>query len=293
MSPHALAPPTPSPPFRTRLDALFAANGRTAVLLRRGPRAHVNLIVWDLRDDRFEAGQWMRGQVRLCDLSPDGDKLLYWAMQCHPSAARRRAAQASADPFDPARARAPTLRPGRKVPRYLQTGAGNAPPRPRANTGTWTAISTPPYFTALAIWPALGSWTGGGGVLADRVIYLNEPENGLTPVVNVALPVGLRIVSMFDPADGTPRHSATFPCSRAAGDHAPIWQALQAGGLVPIDWTHVAAGDLLFAGGGKVFRLDDWAGVAPADYMARARLLIDVADQRFRLLAAPPSALRW
>ena len=34
-------------------------------------------------------------------------------------------------------------------------------PPPRAERGSWTAISKPPYFSALAIWPSLGRWTGG------------------------------------------------------------------------------------------------------------------------------------
>ena len=74
---------TPSP-YRTRLQVLFAAEARKAVILRRGPRTHYCLINWDLETDTFTEGQWMKGNIKLCDLSPTGDKLIYWARQEHP-----------------------------------------------------------------------------------------------------------------------------------------------------------------------------------------------------------------
>lgn len=45
--------------------------------------------------------------------------------------------------------------------------------------GTWTAISRPPYFTALALWPLDGTWQGGGGIfLSPTQVVLShiEPE---------------------------------------------------------------------------------------------------------------------
>ena len=72
-------------PYRTRLEIVFAASAPKAVILRRGPRRHYHLIAWDLKSNTFTHGQWMKGAVRLCDLSPSGDKLLYWAAQYHAS----------------------------------------------------------------------------------------------------------------------------------------------------------------------------------------------------------------
>ena len=66
-------------PYRTRTSVLFAARAPKAVILRRGPRVHYQLILWNTARDTFEPGQWMRGNVRLADLSPSGDKLLYFA----------------------------------------------------------------------------------------------------------------------------------------------------------------------------------------------------------------------
>lgn len=39
--------------------------------------------------------------------------------------------------------------------------------------GTWNAVSRPPYFTALALWPNLGAWGGGGLFETDRSLGLN------------------------------------------------------------------------------------------------------------------------
>jgi hypothetical protein len=135
----------PDLPFRTRLSVLFAAPARKAVLLRRGPKTHYCLIAWDLKDDSFRIGQWMKGHVHLCDLSPDGRTLIYWAAQYRASAEARRRQPV---PFDPPQQSRDALkkrraRPGRKVPRYLRPLAPDI--TPRENTGTWTAISTVPY----------------------------------------------------------------------------------------------------------------------------------------------------
>ncbi len=45
----------------------------------------------------------------------------------------------------------------------------------KAGPGSWTAISRPPYFTALSMWQKGDGW-GGGGLFSDdgRIIYLNH-----------------------------------------------------------------------------------------------------------------------
>jgi len=40
---------------------------------------------------------------------------------------------------------------------------------------SWTAISKPPYFTALALWPKGDGWNGGGWFDSEWGIYLNHP----------------------------------------------------------------------------------------------------------------------
>jgi len=39
---------------------------------------------------------------------------------------------------------------------------------------SWTAVSRPPYLSALALWPNLGAWGGGGLFEYDNVICLNH-----------------------------------------------------------------------------------------------------------------------
>ena len=52
-----------------------------AVLFRRGPSKHVQLLRWDTSTDTFEPGQWFHGRIyeRSSALSPDGRLLVYFA----------------------------------------------------------------------------------------------------------------------------------------------------------------------------------------------------------------------
>ncbi|MBB4010433.1 hypothetical protein [Allorhizobium taibaishanense] len=112
----------------TSLYGIIARDARTGVIFRRGPSRQVQLIRWDLRDDTFEHGQWLKGRVyeRRCDLSPSGRLLVYFA-------------------------------------------ATNRPPY-----GSWTAISKPPFFTALALWPKGNAWGGGGVFEGEDTLLLNH-----------------------------------------------------------------------------------------------------------------------
>jgi hypothetical protein len=64
------------------LFIIFARQAPRAVILRRGQDNWVQQILWDLKNDSFIEGQWFHGRVheRRCDLSPDGRKLLYFAV---------------------------------------------------------------------------------------------------------------------------------------------------------------------------------------------------------------------
>jgi hypothetical protein len=110
------------------LFVLLARRARTAVVFRRGPSKQVALLRWHLDGDRFDVGQWLKGRIyeRRCDLSPDGERLIYFAASWK-------------KPYE-----------------------------------TWTAISRPPYLTALALWPKGNAWGGGGLFLDDKTIALNH-----------------------------------------------------------------------------------------------------------------------
>jgi hypothetical protein len=111
-----------------RLYVLLARKSDVAVILRRGPGKNTLLLTWDRKRDSFTPGQWIKHKIyeRRCDLSPDGEYLIYFAAKF-------------------------------KAPLY-----------------SWTAISKPPWFSALALWQKNDTW-GGGGLLDDkRVVTLNH-----------------------------------------------------------------------------------------------------------------------
>jgi hypothetical protein len=64
-----------------RLYVLLARNAPVGVILLRGPSRWVQLIRWNTADDTLQPGQWFRGRIyrECCDLSPSGDKLIYFA----------------------------------------------------------------------------------------------------------------------------------------------------------------------------------------------------------------------
>lgn len=64
-----------------RITALLARESPQAVIFRRGPSRYVQLIAWDTSNDTFILGQWLCGRIydRLCDLSPSGKYLIYFA----------------------------------------------------------------------------------------------------------------------------------------------------------------------------------------------------------------------
>lgn len=46
--------------------------------------------------------------------------------------------------------------------------------KPETPLGTWTAISKPPYLTALALWEKGDCWNGGGWFVGHRLLRLNH-----------------------------------------------------------------------------------------------------------------------
>ena len=137
----------------------FARNAPLAILLRRGPSNWVQMIRWSLRNDIFEAGQWFKGRIyaELSELSEDGELLLYSARKTNGW----------------------TLR--------MRDGVGEA----------WTAISRPPHFTALALWPNC-CWTGGGVFTAHRAVKLDLPFPAAHPGLP---PPRLEVVGTPKPSD--------------------------------------------------------------------------------------------
>lgn len=137
-----------------RLWLFFASEAPIAVILKRGPTDWVQLVKWDVANDHFEAGQWLKARVgeENFDIAPDGKLIVYWARGN------------SAREFD-----------------------------------TWTAVSKPPYFTALALWPWYGTYFGGGFFESSTRLWLNNNE--VPPLASKFEPGPLDVTAGWDRPD--------------------------------------------------------------------------------------------
>ena len=75
-------PPKPS----TRIYAILARKSPMAIIFRRGPSKKVLTISWNTETHEFQMGQWFNGRIyeRRCDLSPSGERLIYFAATQRP-----------------------------------------------------------------------------------------------------------------------------------------------------------------------------------------------------------------
>jgi hypothetical protein len=162
-----------------RLYALLARGAPRAVVFRRGPSKRVLLVAWRTDTDIFEEGQWLAGRIyeRRCDLSPSGERLIYFAASWKP-------------PF-----------------------------------GSWTAVSRPPWLTALALWPKGDAWGGGGAFDDERAIRLNHGANEMSLAPGFRLP---RSIQMTSAASGP----------HAGGEDSPVWDRRMA----REGWVQIRAG---------------------------------------------------
>jgi hypothetical protein len=132
---------------QVRLYAVLARQAPFGIVFSRGPSKNVLLVKWNTSDDTFQVGQWLKGRIyeRRCDLSPDGDLLLYFAANYR-------------EPFR-----------------------------------SWSAISRPPFLTALAMWPKGDGWGGGGHFLSQTRIALNHRDNELKLAEGFSVPRWLKV----------------------------------------------------------------------------------------------------
>jgi hypothetical protein len=94
--------------------------------------------------------------------------------------------------------------------------------------GTWSAISKPPYLTALALWPKGDTWGGGGVFIDNRTVCLQhcglaEPHPDHQP------PKSLRLIT--DSAQLTRRDQASLDRIKAQG-----WQLVYQPSNLPNTW---------------------------------------------------------
>lgn len=129
-------------PVPPRIYMLFARESPTAVIFRRGPSDWFQLLKWNTATDTFERGQWFHG--RLYEHRSD-------------------------------------LSPDGALLIYFARKITRRTLADKEYTYAWTAISKPPFLTALALWPKGDCWHGGGLFLDDTHVQLNHKRDVATP----------------------------------------------------------------------------------------------------------------
>ena len=113
---------------------LLARKAPVGVVMRRGPSKWWHLTLWDTLRDRFTNGQWFHGSV--------------YPRKCD-------------------------LAPDGKLFSYF-AGKFRWRDQERGYDFMWIAVSRPPYFSALALWPVGDTW--GGHTLADNAAGVTFAE---------------------------------------------------------------------------------------------------------------------
>src|SRR5208283_1885519 len=153
-------------PVPARLFMIFARRSSIAVIFRRGPSKWVQLIKWNTKTDVFEPGQWFNGRIY-----------------------ERRS----------------DLSPNGSLLIYFAQKISARSKKDTEYTYAWTAVSKPPFLTALALWPKGDCWHGGGLFRGPHDVLLNHRPVDATPHPQHP-PKGLRIM----------------PNPHAAGEDDPI-----------------------------------------------------------------------
>lgn len=141
-----------------RLALLFARRADVAVIFRRGPSKRVEVIRWDTTRDTFERGQWFHGRI--------------YERRCD-------------------------LSPDGALLVYFASKFNRFTTFDTDFTYAWTAVSRPPWLTALALWPKGDCWHGGGLFVDSRRLVLNHRPEVAVPHPNHQ-PRGLKVTP--DPA---------------------------------------------------------------------------------------------
>lgn len=140
-----------------RLHFLLAREAPTGVLFRRGPSRWVRLIKWNVADDTFELGQWFKGRI--------------YEKRCD-------------------------LSPDGSKLIYFAQKMNHRTLNDAEYSYAWTAISRPPYLTAVALWRKGDCWNGGGLFETNSRVWLNHYPGGSAHPDHQ--PTGLDVVDQID-----------------------------------------------------------------------------------------------
>jgi hypothetical protein len=164
-----------------RIHVILARKAPVGVVFRRGSSKWVHIVKWNTDTDTFEYGQWFHGQMypRRSDLSPNGKLLVCFC------------AKWSKHRIDEAEQMLDKKKAG-DLTHELGLWLKRRPKARAEHTYAWTAVSKPPYLTALGLWPKGDCWHGGGLFQSNRALWLNHK-----PLVAIPhkdhLPTGLRV----------------------------------------------------------------------------------------------------
>jgi hypothetical protein len=318
------------PPLAScRLYAILARDGRSAVVFRRGPSRQVLVLRWRLKDDAIEPGQWLKGRIyeRRCDLSPDGDLLIYFAAKwettmstwtavsrtpyltalalwakgdawggggvfksAHVIGLNHRTiggAQAGAGVAKPrswhpldAQQRLDSVIPKRFTVEHWSEHAGYGEDNPlhdhRLTRDGWTCVSGGQAGRH-------GETKGYAWVLSTPEIYERPQPSGAKHSGRIVL---RRILNAIGQRDG-PWYVEDHEVLSPDGDRLRLLKECSWA-----DWQ--TTGDLLFAIGGRLYRLPQQrAGEKSDDPLANAELVADLGPLTFTPAASPVWAREW
>ncbi|MBU0591649.1 hypothetical protein KKF81_06235 [Candidatus Micrarchaeota archaeon] len=248
------------------LYAILARKVPVAVIFRRGPSKQVLLIYWKTNSDEFYIGQWLKGRIypEACDLSPMGDKLLYFA--------------------------------GKFKGKY----------------DTWTAVSRPPFLTALALWPKGDCWGGGGLFKNENIVIITHRPNEMK-LAEGSIPKKIKIECGWSQKnksrlvrDGwvienqyTIRKrnqvkNHKYELINEMADYRIVdinsQEKISLGRLDWAEWDY--SGDLVYAKQGKIYRLSFDRKNRIMD-IKDAKMLIDLSSLKFETRETPEDAKKW
>jgi hypothetical protein len=129
-------------PVPARVFFILARNAPVGVVFRRGPSDWTEVLKWNTENDTFEPGQWFRGRI--------------YERRCD-------------------------LSPDGSLLIYFVRKITGRTLKDHEYTYAWTAVSKPPYLTALALWPKGDCWHGGGMFASNNTIVLNHKPQVAKP----------------------------------------------------------------------------------------------------------------
>lgn len=194
----------------------------------------------------------------------------------------------------------------------------------RTPFATWTVLSKPPYFSAVALWAKGDAWGGGGKFLGDNEIVLSRDDGAL--ITRGRLPgnfkahpwseeLSKRLAAAYAKDEriwtGTPGQysgpylrngngaqltmSFNYSRRRGSGRDFHFLRGEHSVALEGADWAEFDDnGDLLFSRGGGLYRLGlvRFSKVTSFEaLLGEAKLLADFSGLTFQPVAAPYPAM--